>query len=192
MVELNEAEKKELMEGIRKDFSDILNELVLGIKKDILEIIESNFYDDIKYEIVLEKTEKLLKNYKSLREHVNNIKITKLEIKEAEETQIRQIMKNLFTDDELYFEKLYKSKANTEILVRFLENIFKAYKEECIGSTSLPEIRKRDLLENFYIQGLSQQEILLDYPSQKTFYKDKKDLIQDLAPRICGVDGLNI
>lgn len=192
MVELNEAEKKELMDGIRKDFSDILNELVLGIKNDILEIIESNFYDDIKYEIVLEKTEKLLKNYKSLREHVNNIKITKLEIKEAEETQIRQIMKNLFTDDELYFEKLYKSKANTEILVRFLENIFKAYKEECIGSTSLPEIRKRDLLENFYIQGLSQQEILLDYPSQKTFYKDKKDLIQDLAPRICGVDGLNI
>lgn len=192
MVELNEAEKKELMDGIRKDFSDILNELVLGIKNDILEIIESNFYDDIKYEIVLEKTEKLLKNYKSLREHVNNIKITKLEIKEAEETQIRQIMKNLFTDDELYFEKLYKSKANTEILVRFLENIFKAYKEECIGTTSLPEIRKRDLLENFYIQGLSQQEILLDYPSQKTFYKDKKDLIQDLAPRICGVDGLNI
>lgn len=192
MVELNDNEKKELLNGIRHDVSDILRELIENIKIDVLEIIESNFYDDVKYSIVLEKTEKLLKNYRGLREHINNIKITKLEIKEAEETQIRQIMKNLFTDDELYFEKLYKSKANTEILVRFLENIFRAYKEECVGSTSLPEIRKRDLLENYYIQGLSQQEILLDYPSQKTFYKDKRDLIEDLAPRICGVDGLKI
>lgn len=192
MVELNDNEKKELLNGIRHDVSDILRELIENIKIDVLEIIESNFYDDVKYSIVLEKTEKLLKNYRGLREHINNIKITKLEIKEAEETQIRHIMKNLFTDDELYFEKLYKSKANTEILVRFLENIFRAYKEECVGSTSLPEIRKRDLLENYYIQGLSQQEILLDYPSQKTFYKDKRDLIEDLAPRICGVDGLKI
>lgn len=192
MVELNENEKKELLDGIKNDISDILRELVQNIRKDVLEIIEDNFYDDVKYEIVLDKTENLLKSYKSLREHVNNIKITNQDIKQAEETQIRQMMKNLFTEDELYFEKLYKSKANTEILVRFLENIFRAYKEECIGSTSLPEIRKRDLLENFYIQGLSQQEILLDYPSQKTFYKDKKDLIADLAPRICGVDGLKI
>ncbi len=192
MVGLNDNEKKELLNEIKHDVSDILRELIENIKIDVLEIIESNFYDDVKYSIVLEKTEKLLKNYRGLREHINNIKITKLEIKEAEETQIRHIMKNLFTDDELYFEKLYKSKANTEILVRFLENIFRAYKEECVGSTSLPEIRKRDLLENYYIQGLSQQEILLDYPSQKTFYKDKKDLIEDLAPRICGVDGLKI
>jgi len=192
MVELNENEKKELLDGIKNDISDILRELVQNIRNDVLEIIEDNFYDDVKYEIVLDKTENLLKSYKSLREHVNNIKITNQDIKQAEETQIRQMMKNLFTEDELYFEKLYKSKANTEILVRFLENIFRAYKEECIGSTSLPEIRKRDLLENFYIQGLSQQEILLDYPSQKTFYKDKKDLIADLAPRICGVDGLKI
>lgn len=192
MVELNENEKKELLDGIKNDISDILRELVQNIRKDVLEIIEDNFYDDVKYEIVLDKTENLLKSYKSLREHVNNIKITNQDIKQAEETQIRQMMKNLFTEDELYFEKLYKSKANTEILVRFLENIFRAYKEECVGSTSLPEIRKRDLLENFYIQGLSQQEILLDYPSQKTFYKDKKDLIADLAPRICGVDGLKI
>lgn len=121
MVELNDEDKKELLIGIRKDVSDILRELVGNIRKDVLEIIETNFYDDVKYEIVLEKTEKLLKNYKSLREHINNIKITKLDIKEAEESQIRQMMKNLFTDDELYFEKLYKSKANTEILVRFLE-----------------------------------------------------------------------
>lgn len=192
MVELNDSEKKELLDGIKNDISDILRELVQNIRKDILEIIEDNFYDDVKYEIILEKTENLLKSYKSLREHVNNIKITNQDIKQAEETQIRQMMKNLFTEDELYFEKLYKSKANTEILVRFLENIFRAYKEEAIGSTSLPELRKRDLLENFYIQGLSQQEILLDYPSQKTFYKDKKELIADLAPRICGVDGLKI
>ena len=120
------------------------------------------------------------------------VKITKSDIKEAEESQIRQMMKNLFTDDELYFEKLYKSKANTEILVRFLENIFRAYKEESVGSTSLPEIRKRNLLENYYIQGLTQQEVLLDYSSQKTFYKDRQELIEDLAPRICGVDGLKI
>lgn len=192
MVELNDDEKKYLLEGIRKDVTEIVTNLVENIKRDVVEIIQTNYFEEKQYEFVLEKTETLLKNYKSLREHINNYKVTKAQIKEAEETQIRQIMKNLFTDDELYFEKLYKSKINTEILVRFLENIFRAYKEEGIGSTSLPEIRKRDLLENHYIQGLSQQEILLDYPSQKTFYKDKKDLIADLAPRICGVDGLKL
>lgn len=192
MVELNDEDKKELFTGIRNDIADILKELVKDTKKDIEDIIEDNFYDDVQYEIALETTENLLKNYKRLREHVNSIKITSQDIKQAEEKQIIQIMKNLFTEEELYFEKLYKSKVNTEILVRFLENIFKAYKEEVIGSTSLPEIRKRNLLENHYIQGISQQEILLDYPSQKTFYKDKRDLIQDLAPRICGVYGLRI
>lgn len=192
MVELNEEDKNELLQGIRKDISDILKELVQNTKKDIEQIIEDNFYDDVQYEIALDRTEELLKKYKSLVEHVNNIDITEEELKEAEETQIRQVMKNLFTEDELYFEKLYKSKINTEILVKFLEKVFKTYKEECIGSTSSPEIRKRDLLERYYIQGISQQEILLDYPSQKTFYKDRKDLIEDLAPRICGVFGLQI
>lgn len=192
MVELNEEDKNELLQGIRKDISDILKELVQDTKKDIEQIIEDNFYDDVQYGIALDKTEELLKRYKSLAEHVNNIDITEEELKEAEETQIRQVMKNLFTEDELYFEKLYKSKINTEILVKFLEKVFKTYKEECIGSTSSPEIRKRDLLERYYIQGISQQEILLDYPSQKTFYKDRKDLIEDLAPRICGVFGLQI
>ena len=192
MVELNDEDKKELFAGIRNDISDILKELVNDTKKDIESIIEENFYDDVQYEMTLETTENLLKNYKRLREHVNSIKITSQDLKNAEETQIKQIMKNLFTEEELYFEKLYKSKVNTEILVRFLEYIFKAYKEEAIGSTSLPDIRKRNLLENHYIQGISQQEILLDYPSQKTFYKDKRDLIQELAPRICVVYGLRI
>lgn len=192
MVELNENDKNELLQDIRKDMSDILKELVQDTKKDIEQLIEDNFYDDVQYGVALDKTEELLKRYKSLSEHVKNIDITEEELKEAEETQIRQVMKNLFTDDELYFEKLYKSKINTEILVKFLEKVFKTYKEECIGSTSLPEIRKRDLLERYYIQGVPQQEILLDYPSQKTFYKDRKDLIEDLAPRICGVFGLQI
>lgn len=192
MVELNDEDKNELLKVIRKDISDILKELVQNTKKDIEQIIEDNFYDDVQYEIALDRTEELLKKYKSLAEHVNSIDITEEELKEAEETQIRQVMKNLFTDDELYFEKLYKSRINTEILVKFLEKVFKTYKEECIGSTSSPEIRKRDLLERYYIQGISQQEILLDYPSQKTFYKDRKDLIEDLAPRICGVFGLQI
>lgn len=192
MVELNNDERNELLQGIRKDISDILKELVQDTKKDIEQIIEDNFYDDIQYGIALDKTEELLKRYKSLSDHVKNINITEEEIKEAEETQIRQVMKNLFTDDELYFEKLYKSRINTEILVKFLEKVFKAYKEEGLGLTSAPEIRKRDLLDKYYIQGIPQQEILLDYPSQKTFYKDRKDLIEDLAPRICGVFGLQI
>lgn len=192
MVELNENDKNEFLQGIRKDVSDILKELVQSVKKDIEQMVEDNFYDDVQYEIAIEKTEELLKRYKSLSEHIKSIDITEEEIKEAENTQIRQVMKNLFTEDELYFEKLYKSKINTEILVKFLENVFKTYKEECIGSTSSPEIRKRDLLDRYYIQGISQQEILLDYPSLKTFYKDRKDLIEDLAPRICGVFGLQI
>jgi len=192
MVELNENDKNEFLQGIRKDVSDILKELVQSVKKEIEQMVEDNFYDDVQYEIAIEKTEELLKRYKSLSEHIKSIDITEEEIKEAENTQIRQVMKNLFTEDELYFEKLYKSKINTEILVKFLENVFKTYKEECIGSTSSPEIRKRDLLDRYYIQGISQQEILLDYPSLKTFYKDRKDLIEDLAPRICGVFGLQI
>ena len=78
MVGLNDNEKKELLNEIKHDVSDILRELIENIKIDVLEIIESNFYDDVKYSIVLEKTEKLLKNYRGLREHINNIKITKV------------------------------------------------------------------------------------------------------------------
>lgn len=192
MIELNEEEKGKLLQGVRRDISDILKELVENTKKEVGQIIQDNFYEDVQYKMALCKTEELLKRYKSLTEHVKSIELTEEEIKEAEETQIRQVMKNLFTEDESYYEKLYKSKINTEILVKFLEKIFENYKDEGIGSTSMAEIRKRNLLDRYYIQGIPQQEILLDYPSQKTFYKDRKELIEDLAPRICGVFGLQI
>ena len=121
MANINNEEKQELINCISKDISNILQkQLIPNIENDIIELIKAIFYDDVKYKVVLDKTEKLLKNYKGLREHINNVKITKADVKEAERNQLRQMMKNLFTDEELYYEKLYKSKANTEILFRFL------------------------------------------------------------------------
>ena len=193
MGELNKEERKEFLDSIKQDISKILkNELIENTRKDVLKLIEENFYESVEHKVILSKTEKLLKSYKSLKEHIDNVTITKAEIKDAEKSQLRQMMKNLFTDEELYFEKLYKSRANTEIIVKFLENIFKAYKEEGTGSTYISDIRKRTLLEKMYIQGIPSQTVMLDYTSQKTFYKDKQELIEELAPRIYGVEGLKL
>ncbi|MBO5004565.1 MAG: hypothetical protein J6D03_04840 [Clostridia bacterium] len=140
---------------------------------------------EIEYDVVLDKTEEILKNYKKLSEHIvltdKEKEILKDEKDEFHNKELENIMTGVFSEDELYLESLLKSKYQTKLFIDFINRVLKNYLN---GETKDKiEIRKRIILKELYIEGKKQSEFIYDnYEVERTFYTDKDKLIKDLAP----------
>lgn len=140
---------------------------------------------EIEYDVVLDKTEEILKNYKKLSDHIvltdKEKEILKDEKDEFHNKELENIMTGVFSEDELYLESLLKSKYQTKLFIDFINRVLKNYLN---GETKDKiEIRKRIILKELYIEGKKQSEFIYDnYEVERTFYTDKDKLIKDLAP----------
>ncbi len=149
----------------------------------------------MEYKTSLENTEEILKNYKTLKEHIILTDQEKKEIidetKEYKNKQLESIMTDIFSEDELYLESLLKSKYKTKIFIDFIDEVLKKY---LTGKTKNKiEDRKRLILKELYIKGMKQTEFIYKfYDVDRTFYTDKERLIKDLAPYFFGIKGINI
>ena len=132
----------------------------------------------------------MLNGYKGLKDFINTVNFTDKEYEKMEIQQIKEIMKNNFTENESFLERVYRSKVNTEILVNFLTTIFDDYIDEKMDSRVIADIRKAQMLKEMYMEGIKPSEVKLGYSSPKTFYKDKEELIEELAPKLLGVYGI--
>ena len=100
-------------------------------------------------------------------------------------------MTGLFSEDELYLESLLKSRYKTKMLLDFINKVIEHYLHE--KTKDKIEIRKRNILQHLYIEGMKQSEFIYNYYEvDRTFYTDKDKLIKDLAPYFFGIKGLNI
>lgn len=140
---------------------------------------------EIEYNVVLDKTEEILKNYKKLSDHIilteQDKEILKNETEEFHNKELENIMTGVFSEDEIYLESLLKSKYQTKLFIDFINRIFKNYLN---GETKDKiETRKRIILKELYIKGQKQSEFIYNnYEVDRTFYTDKDKLIKDLAP----------
>ena len=116
---------KEFIQEINKIVEEILDKKQTLISKNTLEEIKNKWNEER-----LQKTEAILNSYKSLNDFIKTINFTNKEFKAMERQQIKDIMKNNFTENETFLERVYKSKVNTEILVEFLTDIFNNYIDE--------------------------------------------------------------
>ena len=176
---------KEFIQEINKIVEEILDKKQTLISKNTLEEIKNKWNEER-----LQKTEAILNSYKSLNDFIKTINFTNKEFKAMERQQIKDIMKNNFTENETFLERVYKSKVNTEILVEFLTDIFNNYIDEKTDSRVIADIRKAQLLKEMYMEGVKPSEVKVGYSSPKTFYKDRDELLEELAPRLLGMYGI--
>lgn len=177
--------EKEFIEEIEKVVERILDEKQEIIAKNTLNEIKNKWNDER-----LQKTESLLNSYKRLKDFLETVNFTSKDYKTMERQQIKDIMKNNFTDNETFLERVYRSKINTEELIQYLTNICNSYIDEKTDSRVIADIRKAQLLKEMYMDGIKPSEIKIGYPSPKTFYKDRDELLDELAPKILGVYGI--
>lgn len=178
---------------LNKEFIEEVENIVEEIIKKKQGLIAENTLQEIRNkwnEERLQKTESFLNSYKKLKDFIDTINFTDKDFKAMERQQIKDIMKNNFTDNETFLERVYKSKINTEELIQFLTNIFNDYIDEKTDSRVVADLRKAQLLKEMYMDGIKPSEIKVGYPSPKTFYKDRDELLDELAPKILGVYGI--
>lgn len=176
-----------------EEFIEEITELVENILDERKDITTEDVFQEIKNkwnEERVQKTESMLNGYKGLKDFVNTLNFTDKEYEKMEIQQIKEIMKNNFTENESFLERVYRSKVNTEILVNFLTTIFDDYIDEKMDSRVIADIRKAQMLKEMYMEGIKPSEVKLGYSSPKTFYKDKEELIDELAPKLLGVYGI--
>jgi len=176
-----------------EEFIEEITELVETILDERKDITAEDVFQEIKNkwnEERVQKTESMLNGYKGLKDFVNTVNFTDKEYEKMEIQQIKEIMKNNFTENESFLERVYRSKVNTEILVNFLTTIFDDYIDEKMDSRIIADIRKAQMLKEMYMEGIKPSEVKLGYSSPKTFYKDKEELIDELAPKLLGVYGI--
>ena len=176
---------KEFIQEIKKIVEETLERKQTLISKKTLEEIKNKWNEER-----IQKTEAILNSYKSLNDFIKTINFTNKEFKTMERQQIKDIMKNNFTENETFLERVYKSKVNTEILVGFLTDIFNDYIDEKTDSRVIADIRKAQLLKEMYMEGVKPSEVKVGYSSPKTFYKDRDELFEELAPRLLGMYGI--
>lgn len=176
---------KEFIQEIKKIVDETLEDKQILISKNTLEEIKNKWNEER-----LQETEAILNSYKSLKDFIKTINFTNKEFRTMERQQIKDIMKNNFTENETFLERVYKSKVNTEILVKFLTDIFNEYIDEKTDSRVIADIRKAQLLKEMYMEGEKPSEVKVGYPSPKTFYKDRDALFEELAPRLLGMYGI--
>lgn len=178
---------------LNEEFIEEITELVENILDSRKDITTEDVFQEIKNkwnEERIQKTESMLNGYKGLKDFVNTVNFTDKEYNKMELQQIKEAMKNNYTENESFLERVYKSKVNTEILVNFLTTIFDDYIDEKMDSRVIADIRKAQMLKEMYMEGIKPSEVKLGYSSPKTFYKDKEELIDELAPKLLGVYGI--
>lgn len=181
-----ELYKDYLVRTVKEEIGKIFSQKMDEAKKEYLEI---------DYKSVLNKTEEILKNYPKLKKHLelNSQEQSELlsEMEEYYNEELKNIMTNLFSEEELYLESLLKSKVKTRMFVIFINNVINNYMNYT-GNDKI-EIRKRNILKEIYINGIKQIDFIdNNYEVERTFYIDKEKLIKDLAPYFFGIKGLNI
>ena len=180
-MELN----KEFIKEVEKIVEEILEKNQNQIAENTLQEIRNKWNEER-----LQKTESFLNSYKKLKDFIDTINFTDKDYKAMERQQIKDIMKNNFTDNETFLERVYRNKVNTEELIQFLTHICNNYIDEKTDSRVIADIRKAQLLKEMYMDGVKPSEIKVGYPSPKTFYKDRDELLDELAPKILGVYGI--
>lgn len=159
-----------------------------------------------------------LEHYISLKDYVKEAKkqeMSKDWLEEAKNSLLFNLMESKVDsyEDTNKFTSVFKNIEKTEIFLNFLTNIFNYYIENNIhyyekvtingrkNNTNKRRYRTAILLKKYYMDGKQLDDIGLynediyctgSSEYQKKFVKDRRILIQNLAPMLFGIEGLEL
>lgn len=141
----------------------------------------------------LRNTRLLLKNYRMLKENVDNSIFGRSQMEESA-ADILCSMMNLY-DDEVIVDSIKRSATRTAIIVSHVEAMLSIYKGYCERSSNDLNRRRYEVMYDKYIakDPLSTRQIAdKQNMSKENVYADLKEAIERLSALIFGVDGLRI
>lgn len=131
----------------------------------------------------LRNTELLLKNYRKLKDHCNEI-----------DSEIEEFEGTIFDLQELTLESLMKYRYKTSKMLRHVDRMLIAYEWDCEHG-SIEEKRRYRILKNRYLaESRSTVKDLCEDLSveQATIYRDTKRAVNDIAILLFGFDALEL
>ena len=168
------------------------------LKKEIVELTIKTYQEELEkqkkmaHDKKLRNTKLLLANYRGLVAHSNSA-IYEASQCDEDVYDILCLMSGRKPDQELYVESIKKSAGRTKLILEHIRKALEDYELYCIRSKKEEEMRRCRTLKRLYIedepweiQDIANEEMV----DVSTVYKDIKEAIRRLTPRIFGIDGL--
>lgn len=141
----------------------------------------------------LHNTKLLLRNYRMLKENVDNSIFGRSQMEESA-ADILCSMMNLY-DDEVIVDSIKRSATRTAIIVSHVETMLSLYKAYCDRSSNDLDRRRYEVIYDMYMaeETLKPPQIAKKQNmSKENVYADIKIAIERLSALIFGVDGLRL
>lgn len=172
--------------------------LTPALKKEIVELAiatykkESEKQRKIAADKMLHNTKVLMINYRGLLAHSESA-IYEASQCDDDVYDILSLMAGKQSEKELYVESIKRSAAKTKLIIEHIKRAIDDYEMYCIRSKRDEEMRRFRTVKRLYIeqdawtvQDIAQDELV----DISTVYKDIKEAIKRLTPRIFGIEGL--
>lgn len=172
--------------------------LTPALKKEIVELTIKTYQDEVErqrklvHDKKLHNTKLLLINYRGLMAHSDSA-IYEASQCDEDVYDILSMMSGGRSENQLYVESIKKSVGRTRLILEHIRKALDDYETFCVRSHKEEEMRRFRVIKHLYIdeEAWSPQEIADDESVDvSTVYKDVKEAVRRLTPRIFGVDGL--
>ncbi len=215
---LSEEVRILIKEETLKNINDLRDYLLEEMKKMFFEEIEDIRKKREQNKYIEESVALFLEHYISLKDYLKEAKERELTedcLEEAKNSLLSSLMESRVDsyEDNDKFTSVFKNIEKTEIFLNFLTNTFNHYIENNIhyyekmvikgraNNTNKRRYRTATLLKKYYMEGKQLDDIGLynedvyctgSSEYQKKFIMDRRILIQNLAPMLFGIEGIEL
>lgn len=167
-------------------------------KKEIVELVIETYNKEIEKQRKiandrrLHNTKLLLINYRGLLAHSESAIYEASQCRE-DAYDILSLMSGKPSESELYVESIKQSAAKTKLIIEHIKRALDDYELYCMRSKREEEMRRCRTIKRLYVteETWTAQEIAeFEMVDISTVYKDIKEAIKRLTPRIFGIEGL--
>lgn len=168
------------------------------MKQEIVELAIETYQKEVEKsrkaarDKVLHNTKLLLINFRGLVAHSESA-IYEASQCDDDVYDILNLMTGKSSDNEMYVESIKRSAVKTRLIIEHIKNAVDDYERYCIRTGKEEELRRCRTICHLYIDEapMTVQEIAdLEVVDVSTVYKDIKEAVKRLTPRIFGIEGL--
>lgn len=172
--------------------------LTPAMRKEIVELTIKTYQEEMErqrklaHDKRLRNTKLLLINYRGLLSHSESA-IYEASQCDEDVYDVLYMMTGGKTDQQLYVDSIKKSAGRTKLILEHIKRAIDDYERYCVRTGKEEEMRRCRTIKRMYIeddpwevQDIAERELV----DVSTVYKDIKEAIRRLTPRIFGIDGL--
>lgn len=145
-----------------------------------------------RYDKRLRNTKLLLKNYRTLKQHIAAAVYDNSKERETPQSDVYELM-NAYGSEHQYIESIQRSVSRTRLIMKHVDTMLRVYQIYCEQSGKPEFCRNYRVIFGLYVsdQPKQAQDIADDeHIDKRTVYKDVDAAVEILTPLFFGVDGI--